>query len=152
AIEEIPMRGRSWLVQSLVGMAVLAVLVSGARAQLLSPSTKPAAVVDGTAITMAEGGSILKQTRPTATPLTEAQRKQLQMEAVSVLIDDVLMEQFLRKNGPRIDAAEVNKKVAELQASLKQQGKNLADFFRESGQSEAQLRVNILNMLQWAAY
>jgi peptidyl-prolyl cis-trans isomerase C len=28
----------------------------------------------------------------------------------------------------------------------------LADFYKESGQTEAQLRTNILNMLRWAAY
>ena len=66
---------------------------------LLSTRLFPAAIVNGTAITMAEVESILKQAGPTATPLTEAQRKQMQMEAVAMLIDDVLMEQFLKKNG-----------------------------------------------------
>jgi peptidyl-prolyl cis-trans isomerase C len=145
------MRARSWLVQSLASLATLAILVNGAAAQL-RPAPKPAAVVDGTAITVAEVESVLKQAGPTATPLTEAQRKQLQVEAVSALIDDLLMEKFLRKNGPRVDAAEINKKVAELQGSLKQQGKTLADFYKESGQSEAQLRTNVVNMLQWTAY
>jgi peptidyl-prolyl cis-trans isomerase C len=145
------MRARCWLVQSLASLATVAILVNGAAAQL-RPAPKPAAVVDGTAITMAEVESVLKQAGPTATPLTEAQRKQLQVEAVSALIDDLLMEKFLRKNGPRIDAAEINKKVAELEGSLKQQGKTLADFFKESGQSETQLRTNIVNMLQWTAY
>jgi len=133
-------------------MAVLAVLVNGARTQLLRPATKPAAVVDGTQITMAEVEGVLKQAGPTATPLTEMQRKQLQMEAVGMLIDDLLMEQFLRKNAPQVNVAEVDKKVAELAASLKQQGKGLADFYKESGQNESQLRTNILNMLRWAAY
>jgi parvulin-like peptidyl-prolyl isomerase len=146
------MRAQSWLVQTLAGLVALVVLVNGARAQLLRPATKPAAIVDGTAITMAEVEGVLKQAGPTATPLTEAQRKQLQVEAVGMLIDDLLMEKFLRKSGPRIDPADVNKKVDELEASLKQQGKTLADFYKESGQSEAQLRTNIANMLQWAAY
>src|SRR6266513_6341205 len=97
------MRARSWLVQSLASMAVLAVLVNGARTQPQRPATKPAAVVDGTAISMAEVESVLKQAGPTATPLTEAQRKQMQMEAVGMLIDDVLMERFIKKNGRRID-------------------------------------------------
>jgi parvulin-like peptidyl-prolyl isomerase len=146
------MRARSWLVVSLASLMVLAAVVDGARTQLLRPATKPAAVVDGTAISMSEVESVLKQAGPTATPLTEVQRKQLQIEALAMLIDDLLMEQFLRKNGRRIDPAEVNKKVAELEAGLKQQGKSLADFCKESAQSEAQLRTNIVNMLQWAAY
>jgi peptidyl-prolyl cis-trans isomerase C len=146
------MRARSWLVQSFASLATLAILVNGARTQSPRPAPKPAAVVDGSTITMAEVESVLKQAGPTATALTEAQRKQLRVEAVGMLIDDLLMEKFLRKNGPRIDPAEVNKKVVELEVSLKQQGKTLADFSKESGQNEAQLRTNIVNMLQWAGY
>jgi peptidyl-prolyl cis-trans isomerase C len=146
------MRAQSWLVQSLASLATAVVLVSGARPQLLRVGTKPAAVVDGTAITLAEVEAVLKQAGPTATPLTEAQRKQLQIEAVGMLIDDLLMEKFLRKNAPRIDPADVNKKLAELQESLRSQGKRLADFYKESAQSEAQLRTNIVKTLQWDAY
>jgi peptidyl-prolyl cis-trans isomerase C len=101
---------------------------------------------------MAEVESVLKQAGPTATPLTEVQRKQLQVEAVGMLIDDLLMEKFLKKNAPQVHVAEVDKKVAELTASLKQQGKSLADFCKESGQNEAQVRTNMLNMLRWAGY
>src|SRR6266849_10054630 len=144
------MRARSWLVRSLASIAVLAVLANGLRAKPQQP--KVAAVVDGTQITMAEVENVLKQAGPTATPLTDMQRKQLQMEAVGMLIDDLLLEQFLRKNAPQVSVAEVDKKVAELTASLKPQGKTLADFYKESGQNEAQLRTNILNMLRSAAY
>jgi parvulin-like peptidyl-prolyl isomerase len=144
------MTARSWLVKSLVSMAALAVLANpgGAKPQ----QTKVAAVVDGTQISMAEVENVLKQAGPTATPLTDMQRKQLQLEAVGMLIDDLLLEQFLRKNAPQVSVPEVDKKVSELAASLKQQGKTLADFYKESGQSEAQLRTNVLNMLRWAAY
>jgi peptidyl-prolyl cis-trans isomerase C len=133
-------------------MAVLALLVNGARTQLLKPAAKPAARVDGTDISMAEVEAILKQGGPTATTLTEVQRKQLQMEAVAMLIDDLLMERFLRKNGPRVQQAEIDKKLAELEKGLNQQGKSLDDFYKESGQTKAQLCLNIVNMLQWAAY
>src|SRR5437899_6409903 len=120
------MRAQSWLVQSLASLATAVVLVSGARTQLLRVASKPAAIVDGTAITVAEVEAVLKQAGPTATPLTEAQRKQLQMEAVGMLIDDLLMEKFLRKSAPKIEPAEVNKKLAELEKSLTQQGKSMA--------------------------
>ncbi|HLJ92013.1 MAG TPA: peptidylprolyl isomerase [Gemmataceae bacterium] len=146
------MRAQSGLVRGLASLAVLAVLVNGARTQLLRPATKPAAVVDGMPISMAEVENVLKQAGPTATPLTEMQRKQLQMEAVGMLIDDLLMEQFLKRSAPAIPATEVDKKVTELAASLKQQGKSLADFCKDSGQTEAQLRIHVLNMLRWSAY
>jgi peptidyl-prolyl cis-trans isomerase C len=146
------MRTQSGLVQSLAGLAILVVLVNGARTQPARTAPKPAAVVDGTAIGMAEVETILKKAGPTATTLTDAQRKQLQLEAVGMLIDDLLMERFLRKNAPQIDPAEVNKKFTELKESLKQQGKSMDDFYKESGQNEMQVRTNLVNMLQWAAY
>ena len=146
------MRARSWLVESLAGLAILITLVNGVRAQSPRSASKPAAVVDGTPITMAEVESILKKAGPTATALTDAQRKQLQLEALGMLIDDLLMERFLRKNAPPIDPAEVNKKFAELKDSLKQQSKSMEDFYRESGENEMQVRTNLVNMLQWAAY
>jgi peptidyl-prolyl cis-trans isomerase C len=146
------MRARSWLVPSLASIAVLVLLVNGACTQLQKAEAKPAAVVDGTPISMAEVEAVLKQGGPTATALTDVQRKQLQMEAVGMLIDDLLMERFLRRSGPRIEPAEVEKKLAELETSLKQQGKTLADFYKESGQTKEQLVTNIVTMLQWTAY
>jgi peptidyl-prolyl cis-trans isomerase C len=146
------MRGRNWGPQSLASAVILVVLTSTVLGQTPIGATKPVAVVDGTPITMAEVEAVLKQGGPTATPLTAAQRRQMQMEAVGMLIDDLLMQQFLRSHGPKIDPAEVNKRLAELEESLKKQGKTLQDFFKESNQNEAQLRINIVNMLQWAEY
>jgi parvulin-like peptidyl-prolyl isomerase len=143
---------RTWGLGSLVSLAIVASWTSGGQAQLPRAATKPIALVDGTAITLAEVEAALKQTGPTATPLTEAQKRQMQMEAVGMLVDDLLMQQFLRKHGPKVDPAEVNKRLAELEDQLKKQNKTLADFFKETGQSETQLRTNILNMLQWAEY
>jgi peptidyl-prolyl cis-trans isomerase C len=143
---------RRWIVQSLASAATLAVLAGGASAQPGTASTKPAAVVDGMAIAMAEVEAVLKQAPPTATPLTEAQRRQMQLQAVGLLIDDLLMQQCMRKLGPRIELPEVNKRVADLQDALKKEGKTLEDFYKESGQNEAQLRSHIVTGLQWAAY
>jgi peptidyl-prolyl cis-trans isomerase C len=138
--------------QALTSAAVLAVLTNWAIGQTGTAANKPAAVVDGTPITMAEVEAVIKQGGPSPTPLTENQRRQMQIEAVGMLIDDLLVQQFLRSHGPKIDPAEVNKRLAELEESLKKQGKTLQDFFKESNQNEAQLRMNIVNMLQWAAY
>jgi peptidyl-prolyl cis-trans isomerase C len=69
-----------------------------------------------------------------------------------MLIDDLLMQQFLRKYGPQLEANEVSKKLAELEESLKKQNKTIQDFLKETGQSETQLRTNILNMLQWSMF
>jgi peptidyl-prolyl cis-trans isomerase C len=132
------------------GAALLALLAGRAAAQ--APANKPAAVVNGEPISMAEVEAFIKAQGPTPTPVTEVQRRQMQREVVAMLIDDLLMQQYLRQYGPRIDPADVNKQVAELEAGLKKQNKALADFLKDSNQTEAQLRGNIVKVLQWRAY
>jgi parvulin-like peptidyl-prolyl isomerase len=146
------MSRQTWSLLSLGSLAVVLVLAGGPLAVAQVPANKPVAVVDGTKITMAEVDAILKQSGPSATPLTEVQRRQMQMEALGMLIDDFLMQRFLHKNGPRVDPADVNKRFTELKDSLKTQGKTLEDFYKESGQNEARLRGNIVNMIQWAEF
>src|SRR5581483_4276183 len=89
---------------------------------------KPAALVNGEPISVADVEHVLKMQGPSPTPLTELQKKQMRQEVLSMLIDDLLMQQFLRKHGPKVDPAEVNKRLAELESSLKTQGKTMTEF------------------------
>src|SRR5207244_9082788 len=89
-------------------MVVLVALAGWAKAQ---PAPQPAAIVDGSAITVAEVEAVLKQAGPTATPLTEAQRRQMSRDALDVLINDMLFQQMMRRIAARIDVAEVDKRV-----------------------------------------
>jgi peptidyl-prolyl cis-trans isomerase C len=127
---------------------VVALWVNSAPAQEL----KPAATVNGSVITMADLDAALKRASPPITPLSAAQKKQMQIDVLGMLIDDALMEQFLRKYAPPVPPGEVNRRIAELEAAQKKQGKTMQDFYRESGQTEVQLRINMLNMIQWLAF
>jgi peptidyl-prolyl cis-trans isomerase C len=129
-----------------------AVLVVAAGAATAQAPAKVAATVNGAVITLADVEAALKARGPMATPPTEQQRRQMQLEALSMLIDDLIMQQFLRQQAPKVDPAEVSKRLAEMELGLKKQNKTLADFYREIGQSEAQVRANVLSMLQWVAY
>ena len=60
-------------------------------------------------------------------------------DVLAVLIDDLLVRQFLRQQGPKIEAAEVDKGLASLEAAQKAQGRTLADYLKESNQTEAQV-------------
>src|SRR5207247_3281230 len=135
---------------------VLTTLVGRAPAQTPAGATKPAqgpaAVVNGEVITLAEVEAVLKKQGPTAVPATEGQRRILQRDVVEMLIDDLLMQQFLRKNGTKVEPAEVNKKLAELEASLKAQQRTLQDFYKETSQTQEQVRQSIVTMLQWLGY
>src|SRR5262249_50792254 len=130
--EEMAMTTIRWALRCLASVAALAILVGAAQTQ--APANRPAAVGNGEPISLAKVEAFLKMRGPTPTPLTEQQRKQMQFEMVNALIDDVLMRQFLAKNAPKVDPAEVSKRLAELQTGLKKQGKTVQDFCRESGQ------------------
>jgi parvulin-like peptidyl-prolyl isomerase len=116
------------------------------------PSHKPAALVNGEPIMMEEIDAVLKHEPATTNPPTEIQLRQMQLEALGLVIDDRLVQQFLRKHGPAIPPAEVHKKIAELESSLKIQGRTMADFLKENGLTMVQLQADTLKMLQWAAF
>jgi parvulin-like peptidyl-prolyl isomerase len=135
----------------LAGLAGMMILAGGARAQV--PAQKPAAVVNGEPIPQSELSAVLKTTQPeSTTPLTEAQKKELQGNALNLLVEDMLMRQFLRKNAPAANPQEVEKEVQELVAALAKDKQSLQDFLKASGQSEVQLRGDIAARLQWKGY
>jgi len=154
------MKRKQWMAHALAGAAVWATLAGAAAANPTAgtaraappPAGKPAATVNGEVITFAQLEPVLKLAGPLPVEIPEAQRRELQREALSMLIDDLLLQQFLRKHVPPADPAEVNKKLAELEAGLKQKKQTLAEFCKESHQTEAQLRANIGHFLQWSAY
>jgi parvulin-like peptidyl-prolyl isomerase len=145
------MRARGWTLTAAC-VAALALLPGPAPAQAPATSAKPAAVVNGEAITLAEVDAIVNGGGPSAVQLTTGKLRELRLDAVNMLIDEMLLTQFLRRNGPRVDSAEVNKLVADLADSQKKKGKTLQDYFKENDQTDAQLRAEITAKLQWRDY
>jgi parvulin-like peptidyl-prolyl isomerase len=130
----------------LLSVLLLVGLTNGLRAQA------PAAIVNGESITMAEVDAILNARPLRFVKLTDADKREMQRDALDMLIDDVLLRQFLRKNAPAVPAAEVNKKILELRSALKGQSQSMDEYLHETGQTEAQLRTNVLTMMQRNAY
>jgi peptidyl-prolyl cis-trans isomerase C len=138
---------------NVVSVVMVMIGASAAFAQTQTkPSHKPAALVNGEPIQMEEVDAVLKHEPSTSNPPTEIQRRQMQLEALSLVIDDRLVQQFLRKNGPAIPPAEVHKKLAELESSLKAQGRTMNEFLKENGLTMVQLQADTLKMLQWTAF
>jgi peptidyl-prolyl cis-trans isomerase C len=142
--------GRTWGITVLAATGI--VLAGQARAQTPAAAPKPAAVVNGTSISMAEVETILKAQGPPPAEMTDAKRRQALMFIVGNLIDDTLVQQFLTKSGYKVDTVDVNKQVADLEEGLKKQGKTLQEFCKDTGQSEARLKTNAATYLQWTAY
>lgn len=115
------------------------------------PESKIAATVNGEAIRLDEVDAFIKA-KIAATPLTVQQLKQLRTEVVTDMVADVLLRQFLRQYGPKVEPAEIDKHLKALADGLAKRGKTLADFYRETQQSEAQVRETWTTMLQLAGY
>jgi hypothetical protein len=152
------MRARSGNLRRLVGCIGLAILASGVWAQAPQAlAVKTAALVNGEAILLSEleptVAMILKE-KFKVQPPTEAQKREVRLEVLQLFVNDILMHQFLRKNAPKVEAADVERQMAEFVTSLQKQKppRTLAEFCRDSGQTETQVRTNVAYMLQWMAY
>jgi parvulin-like peptidyl-prolyl isomerase len=130
------------------GMAGL-VAVAPARAQG-DPKTV-IATVNGRSITLGEVDTVLKARNVSPAELPPDSRQRMQYEAACLLVDGILWEQYLQKNGPRIDPAEVNRHMADLEREVKKNGKTMQDYYKDSGQSESSVRAGITSLLQWEA-
>jgi peptidyl-prolyl cis-trans isomerase C len=155
------MSRQKWILAGLTGAAVLAGSATGVLAQAPAgapvkaapaAAAKPPGVVNGEIITKAELDAAVKQAGQSPVTLTEDQRRGQQMQVMGILIDEMLMHQFLAKNAPPVTPAEVDARVALIAAELKKEKKTLADLYKEGDQTEAAFRADVSRTLQWEAY
>ncbi|HEY3788753.1 MAG TPA: SurA N-terminal domain-containing protein, partial [Urbifossiella sp.] len=137
------------------GGLVFAIVVSAGLAWADPPkkteANPVAAIVNGEEIRLAEIDAFVK-TKLALVPITEMQVRQLRTEVVSELVDDLLLRQFLAKNAPKVEAAEIDKQVEVFTAALRSKGKTFAEFLKETNQTEAELRRNWTVLLQLDGY
>ena len=107
-----------------------------------------AATVNGEKILVGEVKKVLDG-RPYSVALTEDQKKQLRQAALDVLVEDLLMRQYLSKHVKDVSRTEFDKEVQELTVELKKQTKTLDMFLKETGQTQEQLSRDIVARLQW---
>jgi len=104
-----------------------------------APHGRTLATVNGEAITQAEFEAALRRLPSPPTDWPEARRKALYGEVLAVLIDDVLIKQYLRKHVPPPERSVIEKRWAELHNSLRAQGRSIPEYCKEMGQTEQQL-------------
>jgi parvulin-like peptidyl-prolyl isomerase len=147
------MRARAWAGAILASTVMLAVAVSGSRAQTPANNARPAAVVNGIPITLTEVDNLVRlMNGPSAVQVPEAMRRQKRLEALAALMDNILLQQFLRQQGPKVNPQEVSKQLTDLETALRKDDKKLSDYLAENGITEAQLREQIVTALQWRDY
>src|SRR5262245_30791440 len=96
---------RTWMAAGLVVRAAVGRLVAAPGRR--PPKAVPAAVVNGVAISMAEVQAVLALAEPAPLAPTESQRRQRHVEALGLLIDNVLMRHFLAKHTEPVTPAEL---------------------------------------------
>ena len=112
----------------------------------------PVAVVNGETITAADLQQALRWIGPSPVAVPSTRKRQQDLEALSLLIDDLLMDQFLRSSGPAIPKAEIDRKLEELATELKKQDRTIDSMCKETGITREQLLRNIRTKMSWGAY
>ncbi len=143
--------GRKFLWNITGGFLTLALCIGAALGQASSDDTRPAALVNGEAIARDEVQKML-DARPNTVPLPLAQQHELRKAALNLLIDDVLIRQFLHKNVPGPSSSAVDKEWDKLKETMVKEQKTMDDFLREARQTEAQVKADIAARIQWNAY
>ncbi len=142
------MRGRTWQMRVLAGTLFLAGTVTAVSAQ--TPPA-PVAMVNGQPITLAEF-QVMMDTVRTPVELPADRKKMIQMEALSMMIDELLMTQFLARTVPPPSPAEVEVKLGEFIEGLKKENKSFGDFLKEAKTTEANFRRDLAVRVQWNNY
>jgi peptidyl-prolyl cis-trans isomerase C len=140
------------MVRGAAGTLALLCAAGGVVGQTPRTADKPAAIVNGEAIPMSMLEAALKQDGPMPVALPESVRKQQMQVALSALINEALMRQFLKQNAQPVDPKDVDARMSDLVVGLQQQHKTLADFCRDSKQTPEQIKERIGAVLQWNAY
>jgi parvulin-like peptidyl-prolyl isomerase len=135
--------------------------VLGAGEALAEPPAPPAAstpatpefaaTVNGETIPLAKVDAYIRA-KLAVVPLTNSQLHDLRAEVAADMADELLLKQFLAKNAPKVEPAEIDKQLAAFSESLTRRGKTLAGFLKETDQTEAALREAWTTELQLNGY
>ncbi len=146
------MKGRILFWHGIAAAAVLACLAGRSLAQSPAAATQAAAVVNGEPISVTDVKAILDTIPPPVVPATAEQKREMQHNVVDMLINDLIMRQFLRQHTAPATATAIEGEINELKTALAKKKSTLQAFLKESNQSENQLRMDISASLQWKAY
>ncbi len=114
--------------------------------------SKPIAVVNGEAIAREDWEAAVRRLPPPPQNINPEQQKAAGLQVLAMLIDDVLLRQFLVKNATPPAPQLVKQRITQLETALRANKKTLADYYRETGLNEAKLQAGISAELRWQNY
>lgn len=110
---------------------------------------KPIAVVNGQAIPREEWEEAVKKLPAPPPNLSPEAKKAAAMQVLALMIDDVLLRQYLAKHVAPAAPAQVQQRITQLETALRAHKKTLADYLKELGMTEAQLKSGLAAEQQW---
>jgi peptidyl-prolyl cis-trans isomerase C len=125
--------------------------VSQVSANIPAAPDKPAVLVNGQMVSMAELKALL-EARAYPNPLKAEDIRQIRSEAINMLVNDMLVRQYLGKHAPKVNQADVDKEIQNLADLLKKQNKTVKEMLKENGQTMEQMHKDIVSRLQWQGY
>jgi parvulin-like peptidyl-prolyl isomerase len=102
-------------------------------------------------VSMADVKALL-ESRPYPNSLKAEDIKAIRREAITTLVDDMLVRQYLAKHAPKVAQADVNKEIQNLEELLKKQNKTIKEVLKETGQTMEQMQRDVVSRLQWRSY
>jgi peptidyl-prolyl cis-trans isomerase C len=81
--------------------------------------------------------------------MPEAKRREARHGTLAAMIDDMLFQQYIRKNCPPANPQDIAQELAKMQDGLKQSGKTVEEFCKDNGSSIAELRDDIGDIVRW---
>jgi peptidyl-prolyl cis-trans isomerase C len=119
-----------------------------------APKTPAAPAVSPTAVAVTVNGeAIYEQAVQRALDrVPPARRAEERPRLLNYLIDNLLIDQSLRTAGYKVDNTEVDKRIGDMKAELKKQGKDFDKMLGEFKVTEAELRTHISADLRWYKY
>jgi peptidyl-prolyl cis-trans isomerase C len=81
-----------------------------------------------------------------------SRRDQARPDLITYLVDNLLLEQYLKSSGVAVEKAEVDKRVEEMRAELKKNGKDFDKMLIDLKVSEVELRQHITAEIRWYKY
>jgi peptidyl-prolyl cis-trans isomerase C len=71
---------------------------------------------------------------------------------MNMIIDNILIEQYLAQGGVKVETAEVDKKIDEMKAEIKKEKMDYAKVLQEMEMTEPELRKELTAFLRWEKY
>lgn len=134
-----------------IGYCITIVVLASWNRAGAQPADKSAARVNGEDIPLVEFQAVV-DLRPSPVPVSKELQREMRKAAIDMLIDDLLMRQYLRRNVAPANPAELQKEYDKLREALKKQNKTIEQFLLEGKMTAEQLRADVVARLQWKSY